>query len=334
MVDTKIDIKNILNRIARKSEENERRAKHKAEKDNFDKFLKEHGMHLNPFSDKIIDHRMFVNKDQEALTRVLRSIKHNQSSISIFIAPSGAGKSENADFLIRNLPEGCIHWYNQIYRQTSKQLASSIIKDLDPSFDGTLKKMGRDEVIDTFNKVLAALPKRDKKLFCIFDQGEHFSRDSMELVVNATNPHFKENRSFSALILGVPRFEKRLETWAENYDTTLKRVTVREYMRPFDVHQCVEYVARGLAISKKKDYIKIIKDRDFDPFDLESISLVVEKSRGHPSTLTDLCYLSLEIAADSLDPAVSEDTIKEAWKRYPNKAVHKMAVEWYGKTGE
>ena len=325
MADAKIDIKKVLERIVEESDGHE----HESEKDNFDRFLKEHGMHLNPFSDKIVDRRMFINKDRRALTRVLRSIKHNQSSISIFIAPTGAGKSENADFLIRNLPEEYLYWYNQIYRQTSKQLASSIIKDLDPSFDGKLRKMGRDEVIDTFNKVLTILPKRNKKLFCIFDQGEHFSQDSIELIVNATNPHFKENRSFSALILAVPRFEKRLDTWAENYDTTLKRVVVREYLRPFDVHQCVEYIARGLAISKRKDYIRIIKDREFDPFNLESIGLLIEKSKGHPSTLTDLCYLSLEIAADSLDSMVSESTVKEAWRRYPNKTGHKSAVKWY-----
>jgi len=317
-----VNLEKLLTRI-------EKRKKDESTEDPFAVFLKTHGMKFNPFQDKVVDDLMFINKDKDALVRILRATLHNQSSLSIMIGPTGSGKSENADFLVKKLPEEYVYWYNQIYGQTALQLGSSILEGLDPKFAESIKKKKKD-IMDTFNRVLMALPRKNKKLFCIFDQGENFSKDALDFVINCTNPHYDNFRSFSALILAVPRFEKRLERWLDNYDTAIRRSLVKEYVRPFTSLECAEYIIRGIALSRGIEYSQILKLRDFDPFEKSAIERIIEICKGHPSTLCDLCYLSMEIACEtSPHVLVLEEHVKEAWKKYPNKTLHREAIKWY-----
>ena len=304
------------------------------QKDSLDEYIAHHHMYVNPFSDKIIDERMFVNKDELVCNRIVRAARHNQSSLMILTGPTGSGKSENADFIARNLPSDFIFWYNQVYGQSSSQLATSIISDLDPSFINKLTDADRDMILDIYGNVLKALVKNDKRLFCIFDQGEHFSEDAFELVINSTNPYFAANRAFTGLILAVPRFEKRLEKWVEEYDTTLKRALIREHTRPFTVPQSLEYILRAVASSKKTSYPELLKKHEFDPFSVDAISYLIEKCDGHPSTLSGLCYTSLELVSSvSSDAIITESIVMEAWDKFPNKKIHKEAVKWYKEKG-
>ena len=241
------DINNIIKKLMNTPET------YTLESDPFDAFLECHKMHLNPFADKIVDNRMFINKDEMVSKRIMRAIKHNQSSLMVLTGPTGSGKSEDADFIIRMIPESYVFWYNQVYGQTSIQLASSIIGDLDADFMRNLTESDQRRILDIYGELLNALVKRGKKLFCIFDQGEHFSEEGFELVINSTNPHYVADRAFTGLILAVPRFEEKLDKWIESYDTTLKRALIREYVRPFDTSQRLEYIVRGLAVSKKEN---------------------------------------------------------------------------------
>lgn len=304
------------------------------QKDPLDIYIESHKMYINPFADKIIDNRMFVNKDEVACGRIVRAARHNQSSLIILTGPTGSGKSENADFIVRNLPSDFIFWYNQVYGQSATQLATSIIGDLDPNFITKLTTADREMILDIYNNVLKALIKQNRKLFCIFDQGEHFSKDGFELVINSTNPYSSANRAFTGLILAVPRFEKSLEDWAENFDTTLRRALIREYTRPFTVPQRLEYILRAIAVGRKVSHLELMRERDFDPFDEEAIVCLIEKSEGHPSTLSGLCYISLELAAViSSDTIITESLVNEAWEKFPNKKIHQEAVKWYKEKG-
>ncbi len=304
------------------------------QRDALDAYLEKHRMYLNPFADKIINDKMFINKDERVVNRVMRAAKHNQSSLMILIGPTGSGKSENADFIVRNLPEDFIFWYNQVYGQSSAQLATSIISDLDPNYLSKLSTADREMILDIYDDVLKALVRNNKKLFCIFDQGEHFSKDAFELVTNSTNPYFAASRAFTGLILAVPRFEKHIEEWTESLDTMLRRALVREYTRPFTVSERLEYIVRGLVSSKKSSYLELMNKRDFDPFDNEAILYIIEKSKGHPSTLNNLCYISLELAsAISPDAVITESVVEEAWEKFPNKRIHQDAIKWYKEKG-
>jgi len=222
------------------------------QRDSLDTYIKEHHMYLNPFADKIVDDKMFINKDEIVCNRIMRAARHNQSSLMILMGPTGSGKSENADFIVRNLPHEFIFWYNQMYGQSSIQLATSIIGDLDPNYLAQLSTADREMILDIYDDVLKALVKNNKKLFCIFDQGEHFSKDAFELITNSTNPYYAANRAFTGLILAVPRFEKHIEEWTESLDTMLRRALIREYTRPFTVSQRLEYIIRALVSSKKR----------------------------------------------------------------------------------
>jgi len=289
-------------------------------------------MKFNPFQDKVAHESIFINKDKQALIRIFRAIINNQSSISLLIGPAGSGKSENADYIVRGLPEEYIYWYNQMMKHTHRQLAISIIKDLDPDFGGRLNS--REEVLRAFNMLLEALPHQNKKLLCIFDQGEHFSKDGIEFIVNATNPRARGIRPFSAIILAVPRFEKRLERWMEYYDTTLKRILIREYVRPFTRKESYEFIARALAVSRGVELEEIVRKNDLSPFELSGAELIIELAQGHPSTLTDLCYLSIEKASEiSKDQKVDGHVVEEVWERYNNKKIHNKAIEWYKEKG-
>ncbi len=304
------------------------------QRDSLDSYIERHKMFLNPFADKIINDRMFINKDEVVVGRIMRAAKHNQSSLMILIGPTGSGKSENADFIVRNLPPDFIFWYNQVYGQSSAQLATTIISDLDPKYLAKLSTADREMILDIYDDVLKALVRNNKRLFCIFDQGEHFSKDAFELVTNSTNPYFASNRAFTGLILAVPRFEKKIEEWTENLDTMLRRALVREYTRPFTVSQHLEYIIRALVSSKKKSYLELMKKRDFEPFDEEAILYLIEKSEGHPSTLNNLCYISMELAsAISPDAFITESVVEEAWKKFPNKRLHQEAIKWYKEKG-
>ncbi len=304
------------------------------QQDPLDIYLESHKMSVNPFADKIIDDKMFVNKDEFVCSRIMRAARHNQSSLIILTGPTGSGKSENADFIVRNLPSDFVFWYNQVYGQSSSQLATSIISDLDPNFIAKLSTADRDMILDIYGSVLKALVKNNKKLFCIFDQGEHFSKDAFELVINSTNPYFAGNRAFTGVILAVPRFEKSLEEWTENFDTTLKRALIREYTRPFTFPQRLEYIMRAIASSKKISYIELMKAHLLDPFDEGGILFLMEKSEGHPSTLNSLCYMSLELVSNiSSDALITESIAKEAWERFPNKKIHQDSVKWYQEKG-
>lgn len=304
------------------------------QRDSLDIYIERHKMYLNPFADKIISEKMFINKDEIVCNRIMRAAKHNQSSLMILIGPTGSGKSENADFIVRNLPEDFIFWYNQVYGQSSAQLATSIIGDLDPRYLAKLSTADREMILDIYDDVLKALVRNGKKLFCIFDQGEHFSKDAFELVTNSTNPYFAANRAFTGLILAVPRFEKNIEEWTETLDTMLRRALIREYIRPFTVSQRLEYIVRALVSSKKKSYLELMKKREFDPFDEEAILYIIEKSEGHPSTLNNLCYISLELAsAVSPDAIITESVAGEAWEKFPNKRIHQEAIKWYKEKG-
>ncbi|HEY9246307.1 MAG TPA: ATP-binding protein, partial [Candidatus Methanoperedens sp.] len=241
------------------------------ESDPFDTFLENHGMHANPFADKIIDNRMFINKDEKVCKRIMRAIKHNQSSLMVLSGPTGSGKSENADFIVRMLPKNYVFWYNQVYGGTSIHLASSIIGDLDSDFIKNLDENDRGRILEIYGDMLSALVKQGRKLFCIFDQGEHFSREEFELVINSTNPHFIAERAFTGLILAVPRFEKNLDEWTETYDTTLKRALIRDYARPFDTPQSLEYIVRALSVSKNLSYLDLVRKREFEPFEDDAI---------------------------------------------------------------
>ncbi|MBU4491942.1 MAG: ATP-binding protein [Euryarchaeota archaeon] len=300
------------------------------QRDTLDTYLERHKMYLNPFADKIVDDKMFINKDETVCNRIMRAARHNQSSLMILIGPTGSGKSENADFIVRNLPPDFIFWYNQVYGQNSVQLATSIIGDLDPNYLTKLSAADREMILDIYNDVLKALVRNNKKLFCIFDQGEHFSKDAFELVTNSTNPYFAANRAFTGLILAVPRFEKQIEEWTEDLDTMLRRALIREYTLPFTVPQRLEYIFRALMSGKKKSYLELMKKRDFDPFNEEAILYLMEKSEGHPSTLNNLCYISLELAsAISPDAIITESVVEEAWNKFPNKGIHQEAIKWY-----
>jgi len=300
------------------------------ERDALDIYLERHKMFMNPFADKIIDDKMFINKDELVVSRIMRAARHNQSSLMILVGPTGSGKSENADFIVRNLPPDFIFWYNQVYGQSSEQLATSIISDLDPNYLAKLSTADREMILDIYDDLLKALVRDNKKLFCIFDQGEHFSKDAFELVTNSTNPYFAANRAFTGLILAVPRFEKRIGNWIENLDTMLRRALIREYTRPFSVSQRLEYIVRALVSSKKRNYMELMKKREFDPFNEEAILYLIEKSEGHPSTLSSLCYFSLEIvSAISPEAIITEDEVEEAWKKFPNKRIHQEAIKWY-----
>ncbi len=300
------------------------------QRDTLDTYLERHKMYLNPFADKIVNDKMFINKDETVCNRIMRAAKHNQSSLMILIGPTGSGKSENADFIVRNLPEDFIFWYNQVYGQSSVQLATSIIGDLDPNYLTKLSTADREMILDIYNDVLKALVRNNKKLFCIFDQGEHFSKDAFELVTNSTNPYFAANRAFTGLILAVPRFEKQIEEWTEDLDTMLRRALIREYTKPFTVSQRLEYIFRALMSGKKKSYLELMKKRDFDPFNEEAVLYLMEKSGGHPSTLNNLCYISLELAsAISPDAIITESVVEEAWNKFPNKRIHQEAIKWY-----
>jgi len=304
------------------------------QRDSLDTYIERHKMFLNPFADKIINDRMFINKDEVVVGRIMRAAKHNQSSLMILIGPTGSGKSENADFIVRNLPPDFIFWYNQVYGQSSAQLATTIISDLDPKYLAKLSTADREMILDIYDDVLKALVRNNKRLFCIFDQGEHFSKDAFELVTNSTNPYFASNRAFTGLILAVPRFEKKIEEWTENLDTMLRRALVREYTRPFTVAQRLEYIIRALVSSKKKNYLELMKKRDFEPFDEEAILYLIEKSEGHPSTLNNLCYISMELAsAISPDAFITESVVEDAWKKFPNKRLHQEAIKWYKEKG-
>ncbi len=302
--------------------------------DSLDAYIKEHHMCLNPFADKIVDDKMFINKDEIVCNRIMRAARHNQSSLMILIGPTGSGKSENADFIVRNLPSDFIFWYNQIYGQNSIQLATSIIGDLDPNYLAQLSTADREMILDIYDDVLKALVKNNKKLFCIFDQGEHFSKDAFELITNSTNPYYAANRAFTGLILAVPRFEKHIEEWSENLDTMLRRALIREYTRPFTVSQRLEYIIRALVASKKKSYHELMKKRDFDPFEEDAILYLIEKSEGHPSTLNSLCYISLELVSSiSPEAIITESIVQEAWNKFPNKTIHQEAINWYKEKG-
>lgn len=304
------------------------------QKDSLDTYIERHKMYLNPFADKIINDKMFINKDEIVVGRIMRAAKHNQSSLMILIGPTGSGKSENADFIVRNLPEDFIFWYNQVYGQSSVQLATSIIGDLDPNYLAKLSTADREMILDIYDDLLKAIVRNNKKLFCIFDQGEHFSKDAFELVTNSTNPYFASNRAFTGLILAVPRFEKKIEEWAETLDTMLRRTLIREYTRPFTISQRLEYIIRALVSSKKKSYIEVMKKHDFDPFDEEAILYLIEKSDGHPSTLNNLCYISMELtSAISPDATITESIVEEAWEKFPNKRLHQEAIKWYKEKG-
>lgn len=304
------------------------------ESDPFDAFLEKNGMSSNPFADKIIDNRMYINKDEKVCKRMMRALRHNQSSLMVITGPSGSGKSEDADFIVRMLPEKYVFWYNQIYGQTSNQLASSIIRDLDSDYMNRLNENDMKRIIDIYGEVLNALLSHGKKLFCIFDQGEHFSKDGFELVINSTNPHYSAQRAFTGLILAVPRFEKHMDKWIEEYDTTLKRALIREYARSFDPVQSLEYIVRGMAVSKSKNFHALMEKQDFSPFENDAILNLIQRSEGHPSTLCSLCYLSLEIASvTSSDSKVTEEITNEAWDKFPNKELHKEAVAWYKTKG-
>ena len=75
-----------------------------------------------------------------------------------------------------------------------------------------------------------------------------------------------------------------------------------------------------------------MKKSDFDPFEKDAIVYLIDKSEGHPSTLSSLCYLSLEIASfTAADASVTEEITREAWKKFPNKKLHEEAVAWYRK---
>lgn len=300
--------------------------------DSFEKFLDNYSMKFNPFQDKIAHDDIFIGKDNKALIRIFRAIRNNQSSISLLIGPTGSGKSENADYVVRNLPEEYVFWYNQMMKHTHRQLAISIIKDIDPNFAGKLNS--REEVLRAFNMLLEALPLQNKKLLCIFDQGEHFSKDALEFIVNSTNPRAGGIRPFSAIILAVPRFETRLKRWMKYYDTTLKRILVKEYIKPFTPEEGYEYIARALAASIGIEFEDIVRKNDLTPFEISAVELLVELSQGHPSTLTDLCYLSLEAASEtSSEQRVNSDIVEEVWEKYNNKELHSKAVEWYREKG-
>lgn len=298
--------------------------------DPFDAYLEKYGMSSNPFADKIIDERMYINKDEKVCKRMMRALRHNQSSLMILSGPTGSGKSEVADFIVRMLPEKYVFWYNQIYGQTSSQLASSIIRDLDSDYMSQLNESDMKRIVDIYGEVLNALLKHGKKLFCIFDQGEHFSKDGFELVINSTNSHYFDQRAFTGLILTVPRFEKHMDKWIEEYDTTLKRALIREYVKPFNCAQSLEYIVRSLAVSRNKNFHDLMKKQEFGPFDNDAIMSLIKRGEGHPSTLCSLCYLSLEVATlTSPDSAITEEIINEAWEKFPNKELHKEAVAWY-----
>jgi AAA+ ATPase superfamily predicted ATPase len=319
-----MELSTLLERICNKPET------YTIEDDPFDSFLKKHNMLQNPFSDKILNERMFVNKDAEACNRILRAVRHNQSSIVFLIGPTGSGKSEDADFIIRNLPEDFLFWYNQVHGQSSAQLAISIIKDIDPDFIESLDELNREMILDIYTRVLEALIRENKRLFCIFDQGEHLSEEEFELIINSTNPHSAANRAFSAIILAVPRFEKTLEEWKTKYDTGIKRALLMEHTRPFTEEQSLEYIIRALACAKNTSHVKLAKEKRFEPFTEEAITTLIELGEGHPATLSNLCYLSEEIAArTSPEATITPEMVKEAWNRYTGKDVHRAAVKWY-----
>lgn len=304
------------------------------QKDSLDTYIERHKMYLNPFADKIINDKMFINKDEIVVGRIMRAARHNQSSLMILMGPTGSGKSENADFIVRNLPQDFIFWYNQVYGQSSVQLATSIIGDLDPNYLAKLSTADREMILDIYDDVLKAIVKNNRKLFCIFDQGEHFSKDAFELVTNSTNPYFASSRAFTGLILAVPRFEKKIEEWSETLDTMLRRTLIREYTRPFTIPQRLEYIIRAIVSSKKKSYMEVMKKHDFDPFDEEAILYLIEKSDGHPSTLNNLCYLSMELAsAISPEAIITESIVEESWKKFHNKELHQEAIKWYKEKG-
>ncbi len=298
----------------------------------FNEYLRNFGLKFNPFQDKIPSEDVFINKDKKALIRIFRAITHNQSSISLLIGPAGSGKSENADYIVRNLPEEYIFWYNQVMKQSFRQLALTILRDLDPEFGGKLRST--EEVLRAFNAMLEALPEKNRHLLCIFDQGEHFSKDAIEFIVNATNPRARGKRPFSAIILAVPRFEHRLERWMDYYDTTLKRMLIKEYVRPFTFAESLAYIAKAIASGRGVNPEEIAAKKDLSPFTLEAAELIASLAQGHPSTLVDLCYLSLEKASEfDTNKEVSPEIVEEVWKNYNNKKLHKKAVEWYKEKG-
>jgi hypothetical protein len=322
------EIENLVELLKARPEE------YRLEDDKFALFLKQHDMLINPFSDRSVSGKMFINKDDVACRRIMGAITHNQSSINFLIGPTGSGKSENADFMIRMMPEDYIFWYNQIYGQNSRQLALSIMGGLDPKYISKLNDVDRDRILDIYGTLLNALPRHRKKLLCIFDQGEQFTKDGFELVVNSTNPHYNSERAFTALILAVPRFEKHLEEWSTSLDTALRRALIREYTRPFTNVQSLEYILKGISISKNRSYKDTVKNLDFDPFTEGAILRLIALSEGHPSTLNGISYLSLELASlEGSESMVTEDTVESAWKKFPNKSLHVEAIKWYKEKG-
>src|SRR5574337_548075 len=113
------ELEKIINKLISKPES------YTLQSDPLDEYIQAHKMYANPFADKIIDNKMFVNKDESACRRIVRAARHNQSSLIILTGPTGSGKSENADFIVRNLPPDFIFWYNQVYGQSAPQLATS-----------------------------------------------------------------------------------------------------------------------------------------------------------------------------------------------------------------
>ncbi len=117
-------------------------------------------------------------------------------------------------------------------------------------------------------------------------------------------------------------------------DTTLKRILVKEYIRPFIPEESYEYIARALAASRGMEFEDIVRKNDLTPFEISAAGLLVELSHGHPSTLTDLCYLSFEAASEiSSEQRVNSDIVEEVWENYNNKELHSKAVEWYREKG-
>ncbi len=254
----------------------------------------------------------FPAKPHLAAREVLRFGIQNDEGFMVLSGPAGTGKTLLLRVLLAEIGKNKITVLLTNPVVTPAGLLHQILQEIGIKMDA---KVGQENLLATFQKVILRLASMKKSLLIVIDEAQNIPMQTLEYLRMLSNIETNQQKLLQILLTGQPELTHLLQD--KRLAQLSQRITVSETLRPLSVQETVKYVNYRLTKAGRGDLVLTASAR----------RTLHRSTGGIPRLINRLMDRTLLVACSDYKGKITKKHVMRAAKTLPEYSPKKPVIK-------
>ncbi len=260
------------------------------------------GFNENPFNLTPDPKYLFLSRShQEVLAHLFYGVRERKGFVAI-IGKVGTGKTTLCRAFLNLLPgKDGDYEVGLIYNPALTDL--ELLQAINTEFKIDATQTTKGKLIEELNGFLLEANRRGKNVVLVIDEAQKLDPTVLEQLRLISNLETETKKLMQIILMGQPELQKIL--FKDQWQQLSQRIVVREYLKPLDLHETIEYIGHRVRIASANTEMKEL-------FTTKACQTIHGYSKGIPRLINVLADRALVVAYVLKKKQVTRKVVRRA----------------------